>query len=267
MIESDEDGISLDDIKAMQADIFDLAAVEIVMYLEGLDLTEEAVSEYLKAKEPGIKKKQKRKAELDGQVEKALESARQSLLDWDGRLEVESSEAALYGFFFLELIGETFEDQYPYERWTETSHSRMQNAFYYLLEDPENVWWDDARTPDVRENRDDILIRAFKKGLRAGIERLGEKIEKWKWGDVHNIEFRNATLGESGIKLIENIFNRGPVPVSGGDTTVLTTHWSKEEPFAILSSVASRVIIDLGDLAAGLMMYAPGQSGHAGHRH
>ena len=267
MIEIDEDGITIDDAKAMQGDSLDLAALEIVKYLEGLDLTKETVSEYLKEKEPGIKKKQKKKAELDSQVEDALDDAMQSLLDWDGYLNIDSSPAAIYGFFFFELSEAVFSDQYPDVEWLAVSHDRIQNALYYLLEDPNNAWWDDVRTPDVHETRDDILVRAFRKAVRTGIEELGEKLEKWEWGAVHQTEFRNATLGESGIGFIENIFNRGPFSVPGGSTTVFQTNWLRDEPFKVYWSAASREIIDMGDLSSGLMMLAPGQSGHAKHRH
>ncbi len=167
----------------IQGDTYDRAAVETVSYLRGLDLEAERISEYLQVKESLDKKERKKRAKLNEQVEEALEPARESLLAWDGRMEMESAEAALYGFFFLSLIEETFQDQYPYQRWPSAGARRMENALYYLLEEPDNPWWDDARTPDLQENRDDILVRAFRKGVEAGIETLGEKIEKWEWGD------------------------------------------------------------------------------------
>ena len=71
-------------------------------------------------------------------MEDALEPARQRLLAWDGRMDRNSPEAALYGFFFLALIEETFRDQYPSERWLQFNQERAQNALYYLLQDPEN---------------------------------------------------------------------------------------------------------------------------------
>ena len=267
MIEGNAGGVSVDDARRMQGDVFDLAAGELVAYLEGLDLRARPVSEYLREKEPPGRKQAKRKAKLEAQVEVALEHARQGLLDWDGRMEVKSSAAALYGFFFLAVIEETFRDQYPYQRWTDASLRRMQNALFYLLEDPDNPWWDDVRTPDLRESRDDILVRAFRRAVKDGIERLGNKLDKWEWGEVHKVEFRNATLGESGIKLIEKIFNRGPVAIPGNTTTVNAAAWKKDKPFAVNHLTTNRQIIDLSDIASSLMMHAPGQSGHPRHRH
>jgi penicillin amidase len=267
LIEQDKDGISVEEAKAWQADTFDLGAVEIRKPLEGLDLAPKAVSEYLKPKEPGKKKAQKKRAELEKQVEELLEPARQRLLDWDGRMDRNSAEAALFGFFFLALVEETFQDQYPYQRWASFNKERAHNALYYLLEAPENLWWDDARTPDLRETRDDIYVRALRKAVEAGIKRLGTKIEKWEWGKIHQTEFRNATLGESGIKLIEKIFNRGPVATPGGITTVYCTNWKIDEPFKVFWIPAMREVIDLANIGAGFMMHVPGQSGHPRHPH
>ena len=96
---------------------------------------------------------------------------------------------------------------------------------------------------------------------------MGTKMEKWRWGDLHQAEFRNATLGESGIGFIEGIFNRGPVDLEGGNEPVYATRWSTDNPFTVRTISATRQIIDMSDLSSGLMMHVPGQSGHPAHRH
>ena len=161
---------------------------------------------------------------------------------------------------------ETFHDQYP-RALQEAGRGRLLNALHYLLEDPDNPWWDDAGTPDIRETRDDILIRSFKQGYRAGVERLGKEYDSWKWGDIHRAEFRSPTLGESGIGLIERIFNRGPVAVPGGYTPVNRAGWDVEKPFDVKHIASMRLIVDLGDLGKSLTIHAPGQSGHPASRH
>ena len=104
-------------------------------------------------------------------------------------------------------------------------------------------------------------------GYRAAVKKLGEKFDRWQWGKVHKAEFRNQTLGESGIKPIEWIFNRGPVAVSGSSTTVFVTQWSTKKPFEIIHIVSQRQIIDLGNLGNSLSMHTTGQSGHPTNRH
>ncbi len=177
----------------------------------------------------------------------AMEAARQRLLAWDAMTSRQSPEAALYGFFWLKLVEETLRDQYPEKRWPPGSSGRVQNALHYLLQDERNPWWDDLRTPEVKETRDQILIRSFRKGYRAAVKKLGRDMDRWRWGKVHTAEFRNQNLGKSGIAPIERIFNRGP--------------------FEVKEIASQRQIIDLGDLGASLMIHTTGQSGHPTHRH
>ena len=188
-------------------------------------------------------------------------------MEWDGRMDSDSAAAAIYSFFWFHLVEETLKDQYPEKRWPPGSQGRLQNAFYYLLRDPENAWWDNNRTPDIREGRDDILVRAFGKGYREGLKELGKAVSSWKWGKIHKVEFRNQTLGRSGIGIVERIFNRGPFSVGGGSTQVSVMSWSFKKPFEVNHIQSMRQIIDLNDLSASLMIHTTGQSGHPGHRH
>ncbi len=265
MIESDEDGIDAEDIARMQGDTFDQAAFEIVPYLQGLDLS---VEEKAEQEAKGESEKQREKREQREREELAsMEEARARLLGWDKRMEMDSPEAVLYTWFWVKLVEETFKDQYPQAAWPPKLNGRFQNALYYLLRDPGNSLWDDLRTPERRESRDEILVRAFRKGYRAAVERLGEKIDAWRWEDVHTAEFRNRTFGQSGIAPIERIFNRGPVGVRGGNTQVSVAMWKLDEPFEVFHIASQRAIYDLGDLGATLMIHTTGQSGHPTNRH
>jgi penicillin amidase len=265
LIEADHDGITMEDMQRIQGDVYDQFASEVVPYLRGLDL---ASGE--KPREAGIKPESEKARATREKKEKtefqAMTAARDRLLGWDFQMRRESPEPALYGFFWMALIEETFRDQYPEKRWPEGT-GRMQNDLYYLLRDPQNAWWDDVGTPDVKENRDQILVRAFRKGFRAAVKKLGEKLESWQWGKVHKAVFRNQSFGESGIKPIEWIFNRGPVAVSGGNTTVAVAGWDMKKPFEVKHIVSQRILIDLGSLGKSLIAHTTGQSGHPFHPH
>ncbi len=237
MIESDTGGISIEDMAAIQGDNLSLSALEITPYLQGLSFDD-----------PGL-----------------LEAS-ERLGAWDGQMHMDSPEGALYGFFYIELVHETFDDHLP-EELRPGAGSRTMDAFYGLLQKPDNEWWDDIRTVDRVETRDDILVRALTQGYDAAVERMGEDINSWKWGEVHTALFANETFGESGIPIIEAIFNRGPVPASGGSELVNAVGWSIQRPFEVVSVPSMRQIIDLSNLSNSLMMHTTGQSGHAGHRH
>ncbi len=237
MIESRGDGLTIADMQAMQADGLNLSALEIIPYLEGLTWDDPSLS-----------------------------AARDRLLAWDGQMHMDSPDAALYGFFWVALVAETFHDELPEDMWPD-GDSRTQDAIYHLLDDPRNAWWDDRTTPGVTETRDDILTRAFEQGYAAAVEALGSDPARWRWGDVHTATFANQTFGQSGIAPIEALFNRGPVAASGGADQVNNTSWSTNDPFNVETVPSMRQIIDLSDLSRSLMMHTTGQSGHPFHRH
>lgn len=242
MIEADKDGISIDDTILIQSDTLNVSALELIPYLEDISFDE-----------------------LE------IERARRELLSWDGRMETDSSFALLYGYFWIELANALFRDQMtentlPVDRLS-LSWSRMKLSLLSLLRDPSNAWWDDRKSSDIVEQRDDILKRAFGRAYRGCAGQHGKRPSKWRWGDAHTVTFVNQAFGQSGVSFIESIFNRGPYPARGGIQTVNTADWFFHEPFDVVLLSSMRQIIDLGDFSSSLMINATGQSGHPGHRH
>jgi penicillin amidase len=232
MIQGDTDGISVEDMMAIQTDNFSISAEEIIPYLENLPFENASI-----------------------------DAARDRLMTWDPQMQMDSPEAALFNLFFTNLVIESVYDQLPEARYLR-GESYTSDVIFNLLQNPGSVWWDDVDTQGV-ETRDQILTRAFEKAYAAGVGRFGENIDDWQWGDLHTISFRNATLGESGISLIENIFNRGPFPTSGSESVVQKTCWSTTgENYEVVCIPALRQVIDLGDLSNSRMIHAAGQSGH-----
>jgi penicillin amidase len=237
LLEADSDGISLEDMAAFQTDNKSLSALEIIPYLEGIDFADRDIAE-----------------------------AREGLLEWDAQMGMESPQAALFNIFWRRLLEAIFHDQLspeisPYGGYT------ASDIVYFLLQEPNNLWWDDVRSPDVVERRDDILEAAFLRAWEEGSEVFGEYPGDWRWGDLHTITFRNPTLGSSGIGLIENIFNRGPYPTGGSESVIQKTCWSTNDPYEVNCIPALRQVIDLGELGSSKMIHSLGQSGHPYHRY
>ncbi len=190
-----------------------------------------------------------------------LTSARDRLLAWDGQTTQYSPETALYNFFWKHLLAGTFHDQLPEDFWPHGNHVN-EDTVTLLMQNPDSAWWDNLATGDITEDRDTILRQAFEQAYEEGVQILGEDFAKWEWGTLHTIIFKNATLGESGISLIENIFNRGPFPTNGSDSVVQKTCWAADQSFDVYCIPAMRQVIDLGDLSNSRMIHSVGQSGH-----
>ena len=237
MLQSKQGGISIQDMVAIQTDNQSLSALEIIPYLKGLSFDDPKVA-----------------------------AARDRLEQWNAQMTFDSPEAALFNILWVRLIANTFNDQLQPDLYPSGGDS-TSDSIYFLLKKPANLWWDDLRTADVIEQRDAILKVAFEQAYAEGVKRFGGDFDKWRWGELHTITFQNATLGKSGIGLIENIFNRGPFPTHGSNGVINQICWSANEPYVVGLIPAMRQVIDLGDLGNSLMIHAVGQSGHPKDAH
>lgn len=222
---------SVEGFQAIQADNLNLSAGEILPYLQAVDF-----------------------ADLNG--------VRDWLLEWDGQAHMDSPHAALYAVFWSELLTEVYDDQLGAFAGIGGGSAQMW-SMRLLLDQPENVWWDDAGTADTVETRDQILTRAFTAAHERTVSLLGADRAAWRWGTLHTTTFINNPLGLSGISLIEDIVNRGPVATSGDSVAVNANSWNDGEgDFTVGAGPSFRMIVDLSDLTRNVNMNTTGQSGH-----
>ena len=229
------DRVSAEDIRHIQGDNKSLSADEIIPYLAALDQQDPKLREML---------------------------AR--LAAWDRQEHKDSAEATVFEAFWTHLLPAVW-DELP-EDLQFKGGSYPMVLIRDLLENPEDAWWDDGRT-EVVETRDDILQRALGQGVAWLEETLGDDVDEWRWGDVHHATFENQSLGQSGIGLVEGMFNRGPIPASGGSSIVNATSWSSDEPAIVKGVPSERMILDVSNWQASQSMHTTGQSGHAYHKH
>ncbi|NJR12549.1 penicillin acylase family protein [bacterium] len=83
---------------------------------------------------------------------------------------------------------------------------------------------------------------------------------QWAWGKLHTATFESNPLGLSGIELIENLVNRGPVMTSGGTDTVNATSWGSG--YTVRAVPSMRIIVDVSDFSKSMIIHTTGQSGH-----
>lgn len=262
--------IEIDDLKSVHADVYSLHAKEFVVQMLEAD-AETAADGYAKYEE-WISSQNGTRDAADTSEKKlrSLESLVEDVLDlwrnWDFTMEADSPQALAYAYVWRELILNTMEDEFPPPGSVRGSISDYESFFHILFSDPDHRFWD-YRPSDGAENMKDIISRSLAEGVSKAAEEHGMNPDKWKWGDVHGVEFRNATLGESGIPVVERLFNRGPFPVPGHGSTVNVTHWSLNRPFDVTSIASQRSILDAGNPDNSLFIHPGGQSGHPFHRH
>jgi penicillin amidase len=203
---------------------------------------------------------------LDAKLTSDLEPARELLKSWDAQASADSAPAALFEAFWRNLLKNTFQDDLPKKYWP-TNGSRWDEIMRNLVKEPDNFFWDDKTTKDQVETRDDIIAKSFSEAVSELNSNLGKDMSKWSWGQLHTSTFRNGTLGKSGVGVIENLFNRGPFPTSGGAAIVNATSWYSADSYEVTNVPSMRAIYDLSNFNNSLTVHTTGQSGHAYNPH
>jgi penicillin amidase len=189
--------------------------------------------------------------------------ARDLLRGWDFSQPADSAAAAYFNAVWRALLQRTFWDDLPSD---ERPHGggRWFEVIRRLLADPASSWWDDRRTSAV-EDRDTVLAASLDAAARELGDRLGGDPKSWRWGELHTLELRNASLGESGIGPVEWLVNRGPVEAPGGGSVVNANAWDAVEGYEVSAVPSMRMVIDLADLRRSRWVNLTGNSGHAFH--
>jgi penicillin amidase len=187
------------------------------------------------------------------------------LATWDLGNQVVSAGAAAFNAVWARIMEFTFHDDLPEDYWPNGA-GRWFYVVGQMLENPDDPFWDDQTTAET-EDRDAILQRSVGAAYDDLKGWFGDDPTDWNWGAMHGSVFRNQTLGESGIGLIDDRFNRGPYETSGGSDLVNATGWTASEGFETDWLPSMRMLVDLGDLSRSLSTHTTGQSGHTDHPH
>ena len=190
------------------------------------------------------------------------QQALQTLAAWDGRMDPDSAGGSLVEATYLEALKLAVGDEVPPALLDSyLSQSNLHHVFMArLLAQPASPWWDDKGTPG-RETRDGLLTTAFGRAVDSLGRQFGDVPTEWKWGRLHTATFRHQPLGESGIALLERVFNRGPIPARGSGFTVNAASFNYRQPYALSSLASYRQVINLADWRDSWSMHTTGQSG------
>ena len=123
------------------------------------------------------------------------------------------------------------------------------------------------RTDDKVERRSDILRDAMIAARDELTALESPNAGEWSWGALHELELRSSTLGESGIGIVERLFNRGGWEVGGGGSLVNATGWDARTGYQVATAPSMRMVVPMDDLDAARWINLTGASGHAFHPH
>ncbi len=234
-----DDSITREDMREIQAQTYSLPA--------------EALRHYLLTIEPANDLQARALAQLE---------------DWDLYIEADRAGASIYQVWYWFLVQNTLADELGDDLMKEYLgyHYIHVPMMVDLMTQADSTWFDDINTPQV-ETRDDIVRRSLSNAVAWLSERYGDAPERWEWGRLHTMTFVHQPLGQSGIGLLERLFNSKPIPARGDNFTVDAASFSFDEPFAMNHGASQRYIADLSDLDQSRTVHTTGQSGQIFHPH
>ncbi len=191
---------------------------------------------------------------------------RDTLKGWDFQQDADSSPAAYFNAVWRNLLRLTFHDELPKGQWP-TGGERWFNVLRTIIDQPISHWWDNINTTDKVESRDEILAQAMRDARDELTRHQSREPQKWRWGAQHTLTLVNSTLGDSGVGLVNSIFNRGAYEVGGGGGLVDATGWDATKGYAVTAVPSMRMVVDLANLDASRWIQLTGNSGHAFNKH
>ncbi|HKY21004.1 MAG TPA: penicillin acylase family protein [Vicinamibacterales bacterium] len=185
----------------------------------------------------------------------------QELRAWDRRMD-DRPVAALYQAFEEALWRRTFADEMSaplYDRFYRYAGRERFAGLPALITDAHSSWFDDRRTHDVVETREQVARQAGADAASSMRARFGDRLN-WRWTEIHAAKFAHPLGG--GGRLLDWFFSRGPVPLAGDGSTVNKTTTSLRRPYETSEAASYRQILEVGAWDRSVAISTTGQSGH-----
>ena len=191
------------------------------------------------------------------------EEAVDLLRGWDYEEPADSAAAAYFNVVWAAVLNLTFSDELP-DGFRPDGGDRWFEVVTQLLNRPRDPWWDDRRTPDVVESRDEVLRRALSQARLQLTSTLGKDPDRWAWGRLHQVYLTQSPLGGQGSPwFVHELVNRGPYDAPGGSAVVNAFGWDAAGgSFDVNAAPSMRMVVDLGALDGSRWVNQTGVSDH-----
>lgn len=189
----------------------------------------------------------------------------QYLKNWNFMFTRDDIATTIYQEFFLRLISNTFKDEMGdslFHDWVILVNIPVR-VTTQLVEEGSSRWFDDVTTDSV-ETRDQIIRKSMREAILKLRGSLGPEMKNWRWGDLHTVTLQHP-LGV--VKPLDRLFNIGPFPYGGGQTTLISGEYSLNDPFRVTVGASFRQIFDFAEPERWRAVLPSGQSGQVLHQH
>ena len=186
---------------------------------------------------------------------------------WDRHDDVDSVGATVFHAVYERFAWLTFSDELG-----DDLAARMLKVWYFWQERFQQMvltghmahWFDDTTTDGVVETSRDILIRAAGDARADLSASLGNDMEQWQWGRVHQHSFVSP-IRRDGIG--KGFLGGGTHPAAGSVEALYRGRYEYDDPYTVTISASLRMVADLADEDKVLAVTSGGVAGRVFHPH
>ena len=199
--------------------------------------------------------------------------------DWNNRCDIDSYGCAAYIAVEVALERAIFDDELgPLARdYVGTTFS--WEALATVLKTPSSPWWDMHVSGAKTTHDPAALVSEAIDGAALELRKAHGDPVNWHWGTLHQVTFKEGTLGSSGILPLELYFDPSGIAVAGADGVINNNYYeisraypNPDDPnqrplglgevFAVTNGPSLRFVVDMSDLDGARIVITTGQSGN-----
>ncbi len=185
--------------------------------------------------------------------------------NWDYRFTRQDVATTIYHVFFVKLLQNIFRDEMGDELFSDFIYygAIPHQVTAQLLAADSSAWFEDVTTGRSL-SRDDILRKSFGDALHELESTRGPEMKTWQWGELHTVTFHHPFGSRAPL---DRVFNIGPFPIGGGESTVNLAEELLTAPYAVFIGASMRQVVDLARPSGAWTVITSGESGQALNKH
>lgn len=189
------------------------------------------------------------------------------LKSWKGTHNIEDVGPTIYNKWIYLYMKNTFEDEMGSDNFNlflGTSTGKQVIARQIVNEN--SVWWDNVKTKNIKETRDEIVSKSFYEAIAALKKQFGDSVSDWNWGKAHTVEHEHP-LGK--VAALRKLFNVGPFNSPGSNEVInnLFFGYNDEGKYYTKGGPSTRRVVDFSDIENSWSILPTGQSGNPFSKH
>ncbi len=194
-----------------------------------------------------------------------ISAALNYLHNWDFRYTQTDIASTIFNVFFNKLLHNTYEDEMGEDVFKDFVFfgAIPYRVTSQLLAADSSQWFDNVNTPQI-ETKNDILRKSLSDAVGELQSTIGPEMKMWQWGKIHTVTFKHLFGSHEPL---DKVFNIGPFPIAGGETTIDKTEFSISLPYQTSVGPSMRQVVDLAAPQTSYLIITSGESGQAFNKH